>query len=42
MKLKLKLIMIALGAGSIALQLGSCGRFWGDWVGDVIFLQGVD
>jgi len=42
MKLKLKLIMLTLGVGTVMQLIGSCGRWWGDVVGDIIFLNGVD
>lgn len=42
MKLKAKFIMIALSAGSIALQFGNCGQFWGDTFGDLLWLQVID
>jgi len=44
MKIKAKLLLMALVTGSMALQFwgSGCGQFWGDVVGDIIFLQGVD
>jgi hypothetical protein len=44
MRIKAKMIMLALATGSLALQFwgGNCGRFWGDIAGDLLILQGVD
>ncbi len=42
MNLKLKLVMLALAAGGVAMQLGACARIIGDLVGDSIFLRGID
>jgi len=44
MRIKAKMIMLALATGSLALQLfgGGCAGFWGDVVGDILILQGVD
>ena len=39
MKLKFKMALLGLSAGMIALQLASCGRFWGDLAGDRFFLS---
>ena len=42
MRLKLKLALIGLSSGMIASPLSSCARFFGDLVGDAVFLRGVD
>ena len=42
MKLKFKLALLALSGGMIAFQFTNCARFWGDMVGDAIFLSIVD
>jgi hypothetical protein len=44
MKIKAKLMLLALTTGSMALQLwgGGCGRFWGDVVGDAWWLSVID
>lgn len=36
-----KLSLLVASAG-VVLQLGNCGRFWGDLVGDAIWLRAVD
>lgn len=38
MRFKLKLALLGLSSGMIALQLFNCSRFWGDFVGDKFFL----
>jgi hypothetical protein len=42
MKLRLKLALFGLGAGMITQQLLNCGRFWGDFLGDALWLRGID
>lgn len=42
MKLKFKMALVGLSAGMIALQLFNCSRFWGDFLGDSLFLSMVD
>lgn len=42
MKLKYKLALLAVSSGMIAFQIGNCGAFWGDLIGDTIFLSIVD
>lgn len=43
MKLKLKLALLALGSGMIAMGSGACFFRWlGDFVGDVVFFRGID
>ena len=43
MKLKLKLGLLALGSGMIALGSGGCFFRWlGDFAADVIFFRGID
>lgn len=44
MKIKARLMLLALAAGSVAFQFGfgSCGRFWGDTLGDLLWLQVID
>jgi len=42
MRIKLKLALLGLGAGAIALQIATCARFWGDFLGDAVFLRAVD
>lgn len=42
MNLKLKLVVLALTAGGVALQIGACARLVGDLFGDAIFLRGID
>lgn len=42
MNLKWKLMVLALSAGTIALQLGSCARWFGDVVADTLWLRTID
>ena len=42
MKLKFKLALLALSGGMIVFQFTNCSAFWGDLVGDTIFLSIVD
>ncbi len=42
MKLRLKLTLLALSAGTLAFQLGNCARFLGDLAGDALWLRGID
>jgi hypothetical protein len=47
MKLRFKMALLSLSAGMITLAWGGwgwegCGRFWGDVVGDSIWLSIVD
>lgn len=42
MKYKLKLMMLAVSAGSIAFQIGNCSRFLGDLAGDFLILGAID
>lgn len=42
MKLKFKLALLALSGGMIAFQFTNCSRFFGDLIGDIIFLRIVD
>lgn len=39
---KFKLSVLALTTGTIAFQLFNCARFWGDFVGDAIWLSAID
>jgi len=41
-KMKLKIALLALSAGAIALQLNQCLQFLGDLAGDALFLRGID
>jgi hypothetical protein len=41
MKLRIKLALLGLGAGAIALQAATCARFWGDVIGDQIILRAI-
>lgn len=40
--LKFRVLMLAISAGAVALQLGNCAKFWGDVVGDSLILSIVD
>ncbi len=42
MKLKLKITLLGLSAGMITLQLFNCSRFLGDFIGDALWLRGID
>lgn len=42
MRMKLKLMLLGLSAGMIALQAAQCARFWGDLLGDIVWLRGID
>jgi len=42
MKLKFKMALLALSAGTIVWQFGSCARFLGDVVGDSIIMRLID
>ena len=42
MKLKLKMVLLGLSTGMVALQLANCTRFWGDMLGDIWVLGAVD
>jgi hypothetical protein len=42
MKLKFKMGLLAVSAGTIVWQLGSCARFLGDFVGDTIIMSLID
>jgi hypothetical protein len=42
MKRKLKVALLGLSSGMIALQLFNCARFLGDFVADRIFLSIID
>ena len=42
MKLKFKMTLLGLSAGMIALQFFNCARFFGDLLGDALWLRGVD
>lgn len=42
MKLRLKLAMLGLSAGAIALQFFNCARWFGDILGDAAWLRGID
>jgi hypothetical protein len=42
MKIKAKLLLLALGVGSVVMQLGNCAQFWGDVAGDALWLGAVD
>jgi hypothetical protein len=41
MKAKYRLMLLAASAG-LVLQLGNCARFWGDLLGDIVWLRGID
>jgi hypothetical protein len=41
MKLRLKLALLATMTGAL-FAFGSCAAFWGDLLGDVTFLRGID
>jgi hypothetical protein len=40
--MKVRLMLLALSAGAVALQLGSCARWFGDVLGDSFWLSVVD
>lgn len=42
MKLRLKVALLGLSAGMIALQFFNCARWWGDVLGDALWLRAVD
>lgn len=42
MKNKARFWLLAISAGMIAFQLGSCARFWGDFIGTTIALSAID
>ncbi len=46
MKLKVKMALLGLGASIFAfpflLESEACARFWGDFLGDALFLSMVD
>jgi hypothetical protein len=46
MKLKFKTALLGLGAAVFALPFllepEACGRFWGDFLGDALFLSMID
>jgi len=42
MRRKFKMMLLGLSAGMITLQLFNCARFWGDFLGDALWLRGID
>jgi len=43
MKLRIKMALIALSSGMIALQSFGClSRWFGDFVGDALFFRNID
>jgi hypothetical protein len=42
MKLRTKLMLLALSAAGAMMQLGSCAQFWGDFLGDQLFFRQLD
>lgn len=42
MKLRTKMLLLALGAAGMVMQLGSCAQFWGDFLGDQLFFRQLD
>lgn len=39
---RVKLILLGLATGTLALQLFNCSRFLGDLLGDALFLRRID
>lgn len=42
MRIKTKLALLALSVMGAAFQVGQCAQFWGDLLGDTIWLRGID
>lgn len=42
MKMKAKMLMLALSLGAFAMQFNNCARFIGDILGDALWLRGID
>jgi hypothetical protein len=42
MRIKTKLALLALSVMGVAFQAATCARFWGDLLGDTLWLRGID
>jgi hypothetical protein len=42
MRIKTKLVLLALSMMGVAFQAGQCAQFLGDLIGDTLWLRGID